>query len=70
MAITGARRSLPANFPSSSGTAYLGDHTLADAILDRLLYNTYRLALTGESMCKQRTSAAAVKTTTVTKAKN
>lgn len=34
------------------------------------LHNSYRLVLTGESMRKQKTSAAAVKTTTLTKAKN
>jgi DNA replication protein DnaC len=29
---------------------YLADPTLADAILDRLVHNAHRLALTGESM--------------------
>jgi DNA replication protein DnaC len=33
---------------------YLGDPTLADAILDRLVHNAYRIQLTGESMRKQR----------------
>jgi DNA replication protein DnaC len=33
---------------------YLGDPTLADAILDRLVHNAHRIALTGESMRKQR----------------
>lgn len=31
---------------------YLGDPTLADAILDRLVHNSYRLELTGESRRK------------------
>ena len=31
---------------------YIGDATLADAILDRVLHNAYRLALKGESMRK------------------
>ena len=31
----------------------LGDPTLADAILDRLVHNTYKIALHGESMCKR-----------------
>ena len=31
---------------------YIGDATLADAILDRLLHNAHRLALKGESMRK------------------
>jgi len=31
---------------------YLGEPTLADAILDRLLHNAHRLALSGESLRK------------------
>lgn len=31
-----------------------GKPTLADAILDRLVHNAYRIDLTGESMRKQR----------------
>ena len=31
---------------------YIGEPTLADAILDRLVHNAYRLALKGESMRK------------------
>lgn len=61
---------ITSQLPVEQWHAYLGDPTLADAILDRLLHNSYRLALTGESMRKQKTSAAAVKTTTLTKAKN
>lgn len=34
--------------------AYLGDPTLADAILDRLVHNAYRLVLKGESMRARR----------------
>ncbi len=30
----------------------LGDPTLADAILDRLVHNAHRLTMTGESMRK------------------
>jgi DNA replication protein DnaC len=33
---------------------YLGDPTLADAILDRLVHNAYRLTLNGESMRKRK----------------
>ena len=33
----------------------IGDPTLADAILDRLVHNAYRIELTGESMRKRRT---------------
>src|SRR5438552_18457531 len=32
----------------------LGDPTLADAILDRLVHNAYKIALKGESMRKQQ----------------
>lgn len=32
----------------------IGDPTLADAILDRLVHNAYRIALNGESMRKRR----------------
>ena len=32
---------------------YIGDSTLADAIMDRLVHNSYRMALEGESMRKQ-----------------
>ena len=32
---------------------YLGEPTLADAILDRLLHGAHRLPLTGESMRKR-----------------
>ncbi len=32
----------------------IGDPTLADAILDRLVYNAYRLELNGKSMCKRQ----------------
>jgi DNA replication protein DnaC len=35
---------------------YLGDPTLADAILDRVTHNAHRLALNGESMRKQKTT--------------
>jgi hypothetical protein len=33
---------------------YIGDSTLADAILDRLVHNAYRLQLRGESMRKRQ----------------
>lgn len=33
---------------------YIGEATLADAILDRLLHGAHRLKLTGESMRKER----------------
>uniref|UniRef100_UPI0013CFA49D ATP-binding protein n=2 Tax=Acidithiobacillus TaxID=119977 RepID=UPI0013CFA49D len=32
----------------------IGDPTLADAILDRLIHNAYRLTIDGESMRKKQ----------------
>lgn len=40
--------------PVDQWHTYLADPTLADAILDRLVHNSYRLALKGESMRKQK----------------
>jgi DNA replication protein DnaC len=44
--------------PVDQWHAYLNDPTLADAILDRLVHNAYRLTLKGESMRKQKTVEA------------
>jgi DNA replication protein DnaC len=33
--------------------AYLGDSTLADAILDRLIHSAHRVTLSGESLSKR-----------------
>ncbi len=41
---------------------YLGDPTVADAILDRLVHNAYRLVLKGESRRKNKGLSAAVPT--------
>lgn len=41
-------------FPVDHGHAAIGNPTLADAILDRLVHNAYKITLTGESMRKQR----------------
>jgi DNA replication protein DnaC len=41
-------------FPVDHWHTVLGDPTLADAILDRLLHNAYKIALTGESMRKRQ----------------
>jgi len=38
---------------------YLADPTLADAILDRLVHNAHRLALTGESMRRMKSEQSA-----------
>jgi len=39
--------------PTSEWHAAIGDATLADAILDRLMHNAYRIELKGESMRKK-----------------
>lgn len=44
--------------PVDQWHAHLADPTLADAILDRLVHNSYRLALKGDSMRKQKTTNA------------
>jgi len=36
-----------------------GNPTIADAILDRLVHNAYRIELSGESLRKQRSPAVA-----------
>lgn len=40
--------------PTDQWYASIGDSTLAEAILDRLMHNAHRLQLKGESMRKQR----------------
>ena len=40
--------------PTDQWYAMIGDNTLADAILDRLMHNAHRLPLKGESMRKTR----------------
>ncbi len=40
--------------PVDQWHGYLDDPTLADAILDRIVHNSYRLVLKGESLRKQR----------------
>lgn len=40
--------------PTDQWYAAIGDNTLADAILDRLMHNAHRLPLRGESMRKKR----------------
>ena len=40
--------------PISHWHEYLGEATLADAILDRLVHNAYKIQLKGESMRKKK----------------
>jgi DNA replication protein DnaC len=50
---------ITSQLPVDQWHAYLGDRTVADAILDRLVHNSYRLLLKGESMRKRRNPATA-----------
>jgi DNA replication protein DnaC len=45
---------LTSQLPVKSWHAQIGDPTLADSILDRLVHNAYRLELTGESIRKKK----------------
>jgi DNA replication protein DnaC len=47
---------ITSQLPVEQWHAYLGDPTLADAILDRVVHNSYRLSLTGDSMRKKKTA--------------
>ena len=53
---------ITSQLPVEQWHAYLEDPTIADAILDRLIHNSYRLALKGDSMRKQKTTVAPPKT--------
>jgi len=46
---------ITSQLPIDQWHAHLADPTLADAILDRVVHNSYRLALSGASMRKQKT---------------
>ncbi len=45
---------IASQLPVDQWYAVIGDNTLADAILDRLIHNAYRLTLKGESMQKKQ----------------
>ena len=47
-------KGLVSQLPVKSWHAQIGDPTLADSILDRLVHNAYRLDLTGESIRKKK----------------
>jgi DNA replication protein DnaC len=46
---------ITSQLPIDQWHAYLGDRTVADAILDRVVHNSYRLILKGESMRRHKT---------------
>ena len=48
---------LTSQLPVEQWHACLGDPTLADAILDRLVHNSYRLKLDGDSTRKRKTKS-------------
>ena len=52
------RPSSPASCRSTHWHAIIGDPTLADAILDRLVHNAHRLTLKGDSMRKAAAKTA------------
>jgi DNA replication protein DnaC len=47
---------ITSQFPTDQWHQIIGDETVADAILDRLVHNAYRLELKGESIRKTKTS--------------
>jgi DNA replication protein DnaC len=47
---------LTSQMPVAHWHEQIGDPTIADSILDRLVHNAYRIELNGESMRKQRAS--------------
>lgn len=51
--IGGGSLIITAQIPVAQWHDYLGDPTLADAILDRIVHNAHRIELKGESMRKR-----------------
>jgi DNA replication protein DnaC len=45
---------ITSQLPIEQWHTYLGDKTVADAILDRLVHNAHKITLKGESMRKQK----------------
>ena len=50
---------LTSQLPIASWHPQIGDPTVADSILDRLVHNAHRIELKGESMRKKRTTKTA-----------
>ena len=50
---------LTSQLPVESWHAQIGDPTIADSILDRLVHNAYRIEMDGESIRKKKKDAAA-----------
>jgi DNA replication protein DnaC len=49
---------LTSQLPVESWHAQIGDPTIADSILDRLVHNAYRIAMDGESIRKTKKETA------------
>jgi DNA replication protein DnaC len=61
---------ITSKLPIARWDEYLGEPTVADALLDRLLHNAYKLELKGESMRKrEKPDSQAGKTLTANGAK-
>jgi len=45
---------LTSQLPVSRSHEQIGDPTLVDGILDRLVHNAHRIEMRGDSMCKNR----------------
>jgi DNA replication protein DnaC len=58
---------ITSQLPVDQWHAYLGDRTVADAILDRLVHNSYRVVLKGDSMRRQKSAALKNAATSTTK---
>jgi len=50
---------LTSQIPVDKWHAFIGDPTSADAILDRLVHNAYRIDLAGESLRRKRSTSIA-----------
>jgi DNA replication protein DnaC len=48
---------ITSQIPVNKWHELIGDSTIADAILDRIVHNSYRLELKGESMRKNKKEA-------------
>lgn len=59
-----AKRSMiiTSQYPPDVWHERIGDNTVADAILDRIVHNAHKITLTGESMRKKRTQKQTTKT--------
>jgi hypothetical protein len=49
---------ITSQLPFDQWHAYIGDHTIADAILDRLVHNAYKINLKGDSMRKAKSPSS------------